>query len=570
MGTIAFPNIAQDSATTAAQNSLAEYDRAAALRQQSAMEAQQTQALQLQNQQTQGVNQAYKDAFKPDATGNLTLDTNQLQQSLAQNGHGAAIPGIMKGITDYKKQMADLQDSQQKLQTGARDALGSLGYSLQQAKYDPQLAHTLIQDELNDPSIPAQTKQQLAQTQQQITQNPALIQSMADQWVAQSPAQQAKQIERQNAQSKATEAATEQQKANAADWKDFPQLGVSLNTRTGEQRSVGGGAVMPPGMMESKYVALQQKKNAGQPLDPSDSAWVKAYEKMKTLVPQFNIAMNASGAGLGPTASGSPSAGVGGGVAAQPSINDVPAAIRGRVQAALDYRQALPPQGRNNPINSAISEWTYKLDPQHDETNFPARNKLMTAFTSGKESGQINAVNTALGHVGVLSDAIDALNNGNIPVLNAIANKLGVAIGNTPATTVQTIVHRVGPELAAAYIQGGGGEGERGTTADDFSVNKGNNQLKANLAITAQLLRSKIGSLENQYKNTMGRDDFQQRFITPEAQSTLGKLSPNGGAQPQGGQKTLSLSTIQQAAKDHGVSLDEARRQAIAAGYTIQ
>jgi len=34
--------------------------------------------------------------------------------------------------------------------------------------------------------------------------------------------------------------------------------------------------------------------------------------------------------------------------------------------------------------------------------------------------------------------------------------------------------------------------------------------------------------------------------------------------------KTLSLFTIQQAAKDHGVSLDEAKRQAQAAGYTIQ
>ena len=34
--------------------------------------------------------------------------------------------------------------------------------------------------------------------------------------------------------------------------------------------------------------------------------------------------------------------------------------------------------------------------------------------------------------------------------------------------------------------------------------------------------------------------------------------------------KTLSLSAIQQAAKDHGVSVDEAKRQAQAAGYTIQ
>jgi hypothetical protein len=47
-------------------------------------------------------------------------------------------------------------------------------------------------------------------------------------------------------------------------------------------------------------------------------------------------------------------------------------------------------------------------------------------------------------------------------------------------------------------------------------------------------------------------------------------LDANGGGRQRGGGKTLSLSAIQQAAKDHGVSVDEAKRQAVAAGYTIQ
>src|SRR5205823_2580723 len=151
---------------------------------------------------------------------------------------------------------------------------------------------------------------------------------------------------------------------------------------------------------------------------------------------------------------------------------------------------ALPPAGRNNPTNNAISYWVNALDPQHDETNFPARNKLMTAFTSGKESQQINAINTAMGHVGVLGDAVDALNNGDVKVLNKIANGLGVQTGSTPVTTFNTIVHRVGPELASAYIAGGGGEHERGTTGADFDPNLGAGQLKSNVAITAKLLRS--------------------------------------------------------------------------------
>jgi hypothetical protein len=324
-------------------------------------------------------------------------------------------------------------------------------------------------------------------------------------------------------QEKTSAAAKSQAEARKANLIPFPELGAVYHADTGEVSSINGG-VMSPAMLEGRYVMNQARQNAGQPLSPEDTAFNRAYEHMKTLVPQFNINMNANGGGLGPTASGAG----GGGAAGTPSINDVPPAIRGRVQAIVDYRQALPPAGRNNPVNSAISEWVQKIDPTHDETMFPARNKMMTAMTSGPEATQINAINTALGHVGVLNDAIDALHNsdGGVKALREIANKIGVQAGDTPVTTLNTIIHRVGPELTAAYVQGGGGEGERGTTAADFDPSLGNKQLKDNAAVTAQLLRSKIGSIENQYKNTMQRDDFQKRFITPEAQRTLNKLSP--------------------------------------------
>jgi hypothetical protein len=220
------PNIAElgGQIAQAPMNQVAEYARVAALKSQTAAQQQQTQqaqamapgqqqmqaeqvkAAQMQNAQVDAMNRAYQGAFKPDAQGNLSLDTDALQQSLAQGGHGAAIPQVMKGITEYKTSVANLQEQQQKIQTGGRDALGNLGYALQQAKYDSQLAHTLLADELNDPSLAPQQKQQIAQMQQAIAQNPAMIQSLADQWVANSPAQQAKAVERQ--------------KAQAGDWKE--------------------------------------------------------------------------------------------------------------------------------------------------------------------------------------------------------------------------------------------------------------------------------------------------------------------------------------------------------------
>jgi hypothetical protein len=366
----------------------------------------------------------------------------------------------------------------------------------------------------------------------------------------------------QEAAGKGAESQAAAAKANVI---PFPEMGGVYHVDTGQFQTVNGG-MTSPAMLESKYVMDQAaKQRTGVSPDPQ---FDKGYEKFKTMVPQFNINMAASGGGLGPSAAG----GAGGGGTGPATRDQIPAAIRGRVEAALDYRQPLPPAGRNNPVNNAISEWVYKVDPQHDETNFPARNKMMTAMTSGPEATQINAINTALGHVGVLNDAIDALGNsdGGVKALRNIANKVGVQVGDTPVTTLNTIVHRVGPELSAAYIQGGGGEGERGTTAADFDPALGNKQLKDNVAVTTQLLRSKIGSIENQYKNTMGRDDFQQRFITPEARGTLEKLSPQGGggaSNPSG--KSVSLAAAKQLPSMQGKTDEQIKALIQAQGHTV-
>jgi hypothetical protein len=224
------------------------------------------------------------------------------------------------------------------------------------------------------------------------------------------------------------------------------------------------------------------------------------------------------------------------------AIGSVPATLRPTVQAIIDYRDKLPPQGRSNPQNQAIRYWVNELDPQHDETEYPARNKLMSSMVGGPLGKQLNATNTALGHIGVLNDAVDALNNGNVRVLNSIANRFGLETGQTAAATFKTIVHRVGPELASAYIEGGGGEKERGTTEADFDANLPPQTIKQNAAVTAQLLRSKIGATENQYKQAMKRDDFQQRFLTPEAQRTL-QTFQGQGVQRGGGQGTASKAT---------------------------
>jgi hypothetical protein len=353
-------------------------------------------------------------------------------------------------------------------------------------------------------------------------------------------------------------AATEQEKNTAQAEKDRAEAAKA-------RMEVSGGA-MTGAMADSKYRNILMQEQLGRPVSPEDKAFKVAYQKQKEVVPQFNFNLQANGVQgsqkATTDASGQP-------LSYDQQIKNF-GPKGGLVKAIIEGRQDPPASfAQKSPYWQDVMQKVYQVDPEFNQQ----RAQLRKAYTVGQQSKEINAINTAMGHVGVLGDAIDALHNSDVKLLNSIANKLGVQIGKDNVTTFNTIVHRVGPELSKAYIGAGGSAGERGTDEKDFDPSLGEDQLRSNVGITAQLLRSKIGALENQWDQNRAPSmkSFSQQFISPEAQKQLDRYSPGGkSAGASAGKKVLPLAAIQKAAKDHGVSVDEAKRQAEAAGYTIQ
>jgi hypothetical protein len=228
----------------------------------------------------------------------------------------------------------------------------------------------------------------------------------------------------------------------------------------------------------------------------------------------------------------------------QEMLRQVPDNLRASVEAIVAYRK-MPPTGyalARSPIWSAAMNYALQIDPAWDEKEYPTRAAMMKNYTSASGAsagGQINAINTVLGHVAVLGEAVDALTNGDILALNRLAQKVKVEVGKSPKTTFDAIVNRVGPELTRAYGGTGGEQAEREINKSDFASSRSPQQLKDAIGITVKLLRSKIGSLENQWRNTMKRDDFEERFLTDEAKRAVAKWSP-GETGPQGYQYTAT------------------------------
>jgi len=133
----------------------------------------------------------------------------------------------------------------------------------------------------------------------------------------------------------------------------------------------------------------------------------------------------------------------------------------------------------------------------------------------------------------VLLDAIDALNNGDIRLLNAIGNRLGIETGNEAVPAFKAIVSRVAPELAAAYGEATGGEREH--EKENYDPNLAPGVIKNNVAIAAKLLAGKIYNNRFAWESMMG--DRQLDMISPESARVLERL---GLGEAAGGQRILT------------------------------
>lgn len=199
--------------------------------------------------------------------------------------------------------------------------------------------------------------------------------------------------------------------------------------------------------------------------------------------------------------------------------------------------------------------------------------KMENSATSGSIGTSANALSTMMGHLTVLNKAVDALNNGNVQVLNKLANAYGAQTGNDARTVFDTIVHRLGPEVTKAYLASGGSVGERGTNEEDFSSSLGPKQIKSNIGISALLADSKIKALQDQYsRGTYGKG--KQKLISDEAEQARQTLTGQAPAAvqdlPTGKGKVIDKATARRFYQAAGGDPVKAQKMAESAGWKVQ
>jgi hypothetical protein len=201
-----------------------------------------------------------------------------------------------------------------------------------------------------------------------------------------------------------------------------------------------------------------------------------------------------------------------------------------------------PPATRSmqTPMGQMLLRQVLAENPDFDATQFPNRNKTRQAFTTGSQGQQINAMNTAIGHLDQLGDAVGALGNGDVQIANKAKNWLSTQLGSPNVTNFDTLKTALSGELASVLKKSGATDAEIKSVESTISSKNSPEQLAGYVKTQIPIMGSKLNALNYQYHQAMGeKDPFQA--LSPEAKGVLQKngFDPNNprvqGAGNQGG-----------------------------------
>lgn len=212
-------------------------------------------------------------------------------------------------------------------------------------------------------------------------------------------------------------------------------------------------------------------------------------------------------------------------------LKTLPANVAATVKAIGDYRQQLSPMMLRTPEGLQISGAVNQYNPSFDATQFGAKTKARNDFTTGKNGNTVRSLNVAIAHLDTLGHLTDALDNGNIPVANAIGQSFAQQTGGVAPTNFDTAKQIVGDEIVKAITGGGGGVQDREKAQAVISRANTPSQLKGAIQTYQQLLGGQLGGLRQQYSKSTGLQDFND-YLSPETQGILGGQKAAPAAAP--------------------------------------
>lgn len=196
--------------------------------------------------------------------------------------------------------------------------------------------------------------------------------------------------------------------------------------------------------------------------------------------------------------------------------------------ANYDVKLPPPPVNARNPVllqryGEMLAE-VKAANPDYNAPNYDAAQAGLKKFTTGKQGDTVRSLSVAQNHLDTLEQAATALQNGDSPTFNKVANAIAYQTGKTAPSNFEAIKQIVGDEVVKAVVGSGGAVSDREHAAQTISAANSLPQLRGVIAQYKSLMGGQLDGLRRQYEQTTMRKDFD-RFLSDQAKALPGGQS---------------------------------------------
>jgi hypothetical protein len=162
-----------------------------------------------------------------------------------------------------------------------------------------------------------------------------------------------------------------------------------------------------------------------------------------------------------------------------------------------------------------------EINPNFDATDYEAKKKAARDFTSGTQGNAMRSFAVAGQHLDQLGTLVDALDNGDISLINKVGNAYASQTGGTAPTNFAAAKDVVSKEVIKAIVGAGGGVAERAELSQLMDSAKSPAQLKGVINQYRTLMDAQHNALLQQRRAAGLSDKTLPNYVAPEVSTPV-------------------------------------------------
>lgn len=196
--------------------------------------------------------------------------------------------------------------------------------------------------------------------------------------------------------------------------------------------------------------------------------------------------------------------------------------VRGVADYEIDpNREASLQKGARDRLYRDVKQY----DPTYDQTHFAEKTGVIQNFSKGVAGQAVNSLNVSVAHLGTLANLGDALQNGNLPLINKLSNAVSVWTGKAPVTNFEAAKEIVGDEVVKAVVGGVNSQADREAIKHLILAQQTPAQLKGVIQTFTTLLGGQLDGQRQRYQAGTGLNNFDQKYLAPATREALAHSS---------------------------------------------